>query len=126
VRAVRGLVYQACATRHDVGMTERTWPAAQLRAEFANFNRHARPVRAGDPSYRTIKGILAVGAKTDPIPPTTGGGAAAHLHGPTRLFATVIAARHEPVRHRSGRLVDLPIGPNASQIIGEGRRPSRR
>ena len=51
----------------------------------------AKAVTAGDPSYRTIKGILAVGAETDPPRPSTGdGGAAAHLHGPSQLFANVI------------------------------------
>jgi hypothetical protein len=34
---------------------------------------------------------LAVGAEADPTPPATGdGGAAAHLHGPSQLFANVI------------------------------------
>jgi transposase len=52
----------------------------------------AAAVAVGDPSYRTIKGILAVGAETDPPRPATGdGGAAAHLHGPSQLFANVIA-----------------------------------
>jgi hypothetical protein len=51
----------------------------------------ARAIAAGDPSYRTIRGILAVGAEADPPPPPAGdGGAAAHLHGPSRLFADVI------------------------------------
>jgi transposase len=51
----------------------------------------AKAIAAGDPSYRTIKGILAVGAESDPAAPATGdGGAAAHLHGPTQLFANVI------------------------------------
>ena len=51
----------------------------------------AAAVAVGDPSYRTIKGILAVGAETDPPRPSTGdGGAAAHLHGPSQLFANVI------------------------------------
>jgi transposase len=50
----------------------------------------AKAIAAGDPSYRTIKGILAAGTETDPPPPTTGdGGAAAHLHGPGALFGTV-------------------------------------
>jgi transposase len=41
----------------------------------------------GDPTYRTIKGILAAGAETDPPPTGTGdGGAAAFLHGPDALF----------------------------------------
>ena len=48
----------------------------------------ARAITAGDPSYRTIKGILAAGLETDPPPAATGdGGAAAFLHGPSRLFA---------------------------------------
>jgi hypothetical protein len=52
----------------------------------------AKAVAVGDPSYRTIKGILAAGTEHDPAPPTTGdGGASAFLHGPTRLFANVVA-----------------------------------
>lgn len=51
----------------------------------------ASAVAVGDPSYRTIKGILAVGTEADPPRPATGdGGAAAHLHGPSQLFANVI------------------------------------
>lgn len=47
----------------------------------------ARAVTVGDPSYRTVKGILAAGTETEPavsvLPPT----APAHLHGPDSLFA---------------------------------------
>ena len=51
----------------------------------------AKAITVGDPSYRTVKGILAAGAETEPAPPSAGdGGAAAHLHGPSRLFANVI------------------------------------
>lgn len=51
----------------------------------------AKAITAGDPSYRTIKGILATGAETDPPrPPTGDAGAAAHLHGPDALFAASI------------------------------------
>ena len=51
----------------------------------------AKAIAVGDPSYRTVKGILAAGAETDPPPPSAGdGGAAAHLHGPSQLFANVI------------------------------------
>jgi transposase len=51
----------------------------------------AKALAAGDPSYRTIKGILAAGLETQPAPPATGdGGAAAYLHGPSQLFADVI------------------------------------
>jgi hypothetical protein len=50
----------------------------------------AKATAAGDPSYRTIKGILAAGVETDPPPPSAGdGGAAAHLHGPAALFGNV-------------------------------------
>ncbi len=48
-----------------------------------------RALQVGDPSYRTVKGILAVGA--DQQPPagadTTSAATAAHLHGPDGLFA---------------------------------------
>jgi transposase len=75
LRAAQGIV--GLATKHG---------PARLDAACA------KAIAAGDPTYRTIKGILAVGAETDPAPPTTGdGGAAAHLHGPSRLFANVIA-----------------------------------
>jgi len=51
----------------------------------------AKAIAVGDPSYRTVKGILAAGTETDPPPPSTGdGGAAAHLHGPSQLFANVV------------------------------------
>jgi transposase len=51
----------------------------------------AKATAAGDPSYRTIKGILAAGTETAPAPRSGGdGGAAAHLHGPAQLFADVI------------------------------------
>ena len=52
----------------------------------------AKAIAAGDPSYRTIKGILAAGLETDPVPAPAGdGGAAAFLHGPSRLFGNVVA-----------------------------------
>jgi transposase len=51
----------------------------------------ATAIAVGDPSYRTVKGILAAGTEATPTPrPTGDGGAAAHLHGPTQLFRTVI------------------------------------
>jgi hypothetical protein len=50
-----------------------------------------KAIAVGDPSYRTIKGILVAGVETEPARPGTGdGGAAAHLHGPSQLFANVI------------------------------------
>lgn len=51
----------------------------------------ARALAAGDPSYRTVKGILVVGAETTaPQAPAAGSastGTPAHLHGPDTLFA---------------------------------------
>ena len=47
-----------------------------------------RHAAAGDPSYRTIKGILAAGTETTAAARPTGDrGAPAHLHGPLQLFA---------------------------------------
>jgi hypothetical protein len=48
----------------------------------------AKAAAAGDPSYRTVKGILAAGTEQIPAPrPAGDGGAAAFLHGPDALFA---------------------------------------
>jgi transposase len=48
----------------------------------------AKAAAAGDPSYRTVKGILAAGTEQLPVPAPAGdGGAAAFLHGPDALFA---------------------------------------
>ncbi|MGH9282779.1 MAG: IS21/IS408/IS1162 family transposase, partial [Acidimicrobiales bacterium] len=46
----------------------------------------ARAIAVGDPSYRTIKGILAAGTESQPAEPTEVPTAPAHLHGPKRLF----------------------------------------
>jgi hypothetical protein len=68
----------------------------------------------GDPTYRTIKGILAAGAETDPPPVGTGdGGADAFLHGPDMLFGNLF-----------GNVVPLPStdqtrGPNADERDNE-------
>jgi hypothetical protein len=47
-----------------------------------------RAIDVGDPTYRTVKGILTAGTETDttdqPTPPAE---TPAHLHGPQRLFA---------------------------------------
>ena len=43
----------------------------------------AEAIAAGDPSYRTVRGILAAGAERDQLPAAAGdGGAAAFLRGP--------------------------------------------
>lgn len=52
----------------------------------------ARAIEVGDPSYRTIKGILVARAESAPAPEPTGdAGASAHLHGPSQLFGNVVA-----------------------------------
>jgi len=53
----------------------------------------ARASAAGDPSYRTVKGILAAGTEAEPVSAPAGdGGAAAFLHGPDALFAAAPCA----------------------------------
>ena len=44
-----------------------------------------RALEAGDPSYRTIKGILAAGAEAPPNPEPVGADTPAFLHGPEAL-----------------------------------------
>ncbi len=47
-----------------------------------------RALEVGDPSYRTIRGVLVAGTETDgPAEVGTVPAAPAHLHGPDRLFA---------------------------------------
>jgi len=47
----------------------------------------ARALAAGDPAYRTVKGILAAGTEHDDTEPAPGARTApAHLHGPQGLF----------------------------------------
>ena len=46
-----------------------------------------RALQVGDPTYRTIKGILAAGTEHDGQPGIdTASSTPAHLHGPARLF----------------------------------------
>jgi transposase len=53
----------------------------------------AKAAAAGDPSYRTVKGILVAGTEQAPAPAPAGdGGAPAFLHGPDALFAAELAA----------------------------------
>jgi transposase len=62
-----------------------------------------KAIAAGDPSYRTIKGILAAGVETDPAPASTGdGGANAHLHGPAALFGNVYPLPSADTGHNTG------------------------
>ena len=68
----------------------------------------AKAAAAGDPSYRTVKGILAAGTEALPVTEPAGdGGAPAFLHGPDALFAAEPAAP-------AGNVVPLrPAGPGA-------------
>jgi hypothetical protein len=80
-----GALYRLRAAQGVVGMAERHDPS---RLEAAC----AKAIAAGDPSYRTIKGILAAGTDRDlPVAAAAGdGGAGAFLHGPAS-FANVVA-----------------------------------
>ena len=63
----------------------------------------AKAIAAGDPSYRTIKGILAAGTERDDVPLAAGdGGAAAFLHRPAS-FANVV-----PMRPAGAVTSDMP------------------
>ena len=78
-------LYQLRAAQGVVGMADRHAPS---RLEAAC----AKAITAGDPSYRTIKGILAAGTDRDHLPAAAAagdGGAAAFLRGPAS-FANVI------------------------------------
>jgi hypothetical protein len=77
-------LYQLRAAQGVIGLAERHDPA---RLEAAC----ARAITAGDPAYRTVKGILAAGAEHEATETRRGGdgGAAAFLHGPAS-FANVV------------------------------------
>lgn len=46
-----------------------------------------KALEAGDPSYKTVKGILVAGVEDEEPEAQTPPAAPAHLHGPDRLFA---------------------------------------
>jgi transposase len=69
LRACQGIL--ALAKKHTTGRLE----AACQRA-----------IEVGDPTYRTIKGILIAGTETTPEPEPAPPTAPAHLHGPNQLF----------------------------------------
>jgi transposase len=76
LRAAQGVI--GLADKHDPGRLEAAC---------------AKAIAAGDPSYRTVRGILAAGAERDQLPAAAGdGGAAAFLRGPAS-FANVIPMR---------------------------------
>lgn len=51
----------------------------------------ARALAVGDPSYRTVRGILAAGTEHEGEDTQSPPAAPAHLHGPQRLFDTEVA-----------------------------------
>jgi hypothetical protein len=78
------VLYRLRAAQGVLGLADRHDPA---RLEAAC----TKAIAVGDPSYRTVRGILAAGPETAPAPPAAGdAGAAAFLHGPDRLLADVI------------------------------------
>jgi len=73
-------LYRLRAAQGVLGLADKHQPG---RLEAAC----ARAAAAGDPSYRTVRGILAAGTERDPAPPAAGdGGARAFLHGPQALL----------------------------------------
>lgn len=62
-----------------VGLAER-YPPARVEAACA------KALAAGDPSYRTVKGILSAGTEAEEAPAPAEVDTPAHLHGPARLF----------------------------------------
>ncbi len=78
-------LFRLRAAQGVLGLTDRHDPG---RLEAAC----AKATAAGDPSYRTIKGILAAGTDTTATTrPTGDAGTPAHLHGPDQLFADALA-----------------------------------
>lgn len=76
----QGAMFKLRQAQGILGLRDRHDPA---RLEAAC----RKALEAGDPSYRTIKGILALGIEDETLTrPTGDGGAAAFLHGPEQLF----------------------------------------
>jgi hypothetical protein len=88
-------LYRLRAAQGVIGLADKHQPG---RLEAAC----AKAIAAGDPSYRTVKGILAAGTQASPAAAPAGdGGAAAFLHGPDALFAA------EPF---AGNVVPIRVG----------------
>ena len=79
-----GALYRLRAAQGVIGMADRH-DRSRLEAACA------KAIAAGDPSYRTVKGILAAGTeRAQPAAAAAGdGGAGAYLHGPAS-FANVV------------------------------------
>ena len=91
--------------RSRAGRQAPAWPAR---------GRLRQGSRRGDPSYPTVKGILAAGTESSPAAAPTGdGGAAAFLHGPEALFAVGQRRRAAPGRSGLGRGVVTSVTADA-------------
>ena len=89
-------LYRLRSAQGVIGLADKYDPA---RLEAAC----AKAITAGDPSYRTIKGILAAGTDRDTLPAAAGdGGAPAFLRGPAS-FANVIPLPGTSPATRSAR-----------------------
>lgn len=75
-----GALHHLRAAQGVIGLADKHSPA-RLDAACA------RAVAVGDPSYRTVKGILAAGTETDITHAARPPDAPAHLHGPDSLLA---------------------------------------
>lgn len=89
-------LYRLRAAQGVLGLADKHQPG-RLEAACAKAS------AAGDPSYRTVKGILAAGTEQDPVAAPAGdGGAAAFLHGPGALFAEDVACTVTELRPAAG------------------------
>jgi transposase len=78
-----GALYRLRAAQGVIGLADKH-DSSRLEAACA------KAVAAGDPSYRTVRGILTAGTERDQLPAAAGdGGASAFLRGPAS-FANVI------------------------------------
>ena len=93
-------LFRLRAAQGVLGLADKHGPARLERAA-------GKALAAGDPSYRTIRGILAAGLEAEPAPTATGdGGAAAFLHEPSRLFVNVISMPTTTDAHGPGGTTD--------------------
>lgn len=105
-----GVLFKLRQAQGILGMRDKHTPA---RLEAAC----RKALDAGDPSYRTIKGILALGAEADPIQrPSGDGGAAAFLHGPLLLFGDALTMSNP---------IEQPATPTVNANADHAGHPTR-
>ena len=115
-------LYRLRAAQGVIGLADRHDPS---RLEAAC----AKAITAGDPSYRTVKGILAAGTDRDQLPAAAGDGGAGGV--PAR--ARVVRERHPHARHDHQRRLAPPRGarhdrrqPRAAALAAQAACPRRR